>query len=494
MKRIWLSILLLGAAILFGALTSKTDSVSAYAPPPASNYYALRGGMNLKIVLPPLSIVKPNRMRIGVAPGVREDFTFNSVTGQVTNDTPPSDISVTTTRDTSNSFPERHNYVITVRGFVLGGGGDIARYIKQLHQLYSASASTPPPAGTVCVVVDCSSAPYEPYEYKLDYAALTRSNAKNYADWLRANPTANDYNVIYLSDRTCGAINIVSGTTLCMKTTARLTVPGYPATNHILIQSIPVFGGISVEGNVAGTGTVSGFVFDENSPKAIAVGGAVNSGVTGGAGNVQNYTNNSTVLKWDPPGTVGAQIASIYNNASSKAAEATNNPPDFSGGNIYLNASNRNLRNSGTTTLSSPPEGKLWKINGNTTFTNVTINGSGTIMVNGNVTINNSLRCATGARFGIIATGTITINLAAGTGKVACGAYVARGGDLIFSDGLNNPDIAYEARGIFVTRGSIQLPSIADDVAFRVKYDSAFAADPTVLFKELLSIIFSTVS
>lgn len=489
MKRVWVSVLLLSAAVQFGALAKKTDTVSAYAPPPASNYYALRGGMNLKLILPPLELVRPAELRIA-----GERFTFNANTGQFALATPPSDLTVSTSRRTITGFvPKRDYYEVTIRGFALGGGG-LAKSILNLHNSYMAKASTPPPAGTVCVIVSCEAAPYQPYEYKMTFASLSRAVAKDYGDWLRANAGANDINAIYLSDRNCASINALSGTTLCTKTTARLSVPGFGPTNHILIHAIPVFGGISVEGNVAGTGTVSGFVFDENSPKAIAVGGTVNSGVTGGAGNVQNYANNSTLLKWDPPGTVGAQIASIYNNASSKAAEATNNPPDFSGGNIYLNASNRNLRNSGTTTLSSPPEGKLWKINGDTTFTNVTINGSGTIMVNGNVTINNSLRCATGARFGIIATGTITINLAAGTGKVACGAYVARGGDLIFSDGLNNPDIAYEARGIFVTRGSIQLPSIADDVAFKVKYDSAFAADPTVLFKELLSIIFSTVS
>jgi hypothetical protein len=271
-------------------------------------------------------------------------------------------------------------------------------------------------------------------------------------------------------------------------------VPGFAPANHILIQAIPVFGGISVEGNVAGTGNISGFVFDDDSPKAIAVGGTVSPGVTGGAGNIQNYVNNSTLLKWDPPGTVGAKIANLYNNALPKAAAVSNNPPHFDGGNIYLNSNNRDLRNSGRSTLSTPPEGKLWKVNGDVILNNVTVNGSGTILVNGNVTINNGLSCASGTRFGIIATGTITINLSGGARRLACGAYVARGGDLVFGGGLNNPDIVYEARGIFVTKGSIRLPSIADDVAFKVKYDSTFAAEPTVLFKELLSIVFSTVS
>lgn len=486
MKKVWLGLLLLFATISFGALTKHSDKVSAYGPPPASNYYILRGGMSLRLILPPLELMRPAELRIA-----GERFNFNVNTGQFTLVTPPSDLTVNTSKRTVPGYPKRDYYEVTIRGFALGGGG-LAKSILDLHKSYSASASTPPPAGTVCVIVNCAAAPYQPYEYKMTFGSLTRTVAKNYGDWLRANSGANDTNSVYLSDRSCGAVNTLSGTTLCTKTIARLSAAGFGPTSHYLTHAIPVFGGISVEGNVAGTGNISGFVFDEDSRKAIAVGGNVNSGVTGGAGNVQNYTNNSTVLKWDPPGTVGARVAAIYDASSSKASVSS--VSSFTNGSIFLNSSNRNLRNNSTTTLSTPPEGKLWRIESDTTLTNVTVNGSGTIMVEGNVTINNSLQCSAGTRFGIIATGTITINLASGTGKLSCGAYVARGGDLIFSDGLNNPDIAYEARGIFVTKGSIQLPSIADDVAFKVKYDNAFAADPTVLFKELLSIIFSTVS
>lgn len=494
MKKLYIPIA--AAAVIVGlfAFTNRNTAAVAYSPPPASNIFAIMNGMRLTISLPPEQLITPARLHIA-----GEHFGFNTATKEFILETAPSDLRVTARYVTNPTFPQRNYYEVVIRGFQLGQGGQAKltpeQWMDKLQLSITAEANTPPPAGTnICLLFGCEAGRYNPYEYKMTAAQLTRATAKSFGDFLKASPTANDINTVFLSNRTCSVVNTSSGTTLCMKTVAQLNAPGFSPVRHTLIQSIPVFGGVTLEGNVAGAGTITGFSFDDSAPKAIAVGGQV-IGVLGGAGNNPvNYTASSTQLKWDGP--VKAQMLGLFANNKAKATTVSN-PQPLAGGRIVLNSGSTSVRNPNTTTLSSPPEGKLWLINSDATFTNVTMEGVGTILVEGNVTINGQLQCSTSTptRFGIIATGSITFNLATANGKVQCGAYTALNGDIAFGGAaLSDPEVPYEARGIFVASQSVKLPVIADDVAFKIKYDTVFANEPTILFKELLKIAFSTVS
>lgn len=134
-------------------------------------------------------------------------------------------------------------------------------------------------------------------------------------------------------------------------------------------------------------------------------------------------------------------------------------------------------------TFSTPPEGQLWKVNGNLTLEGTLFSGSGTLIVSGNVDAEN-ITCSSGTRLGIIATGKITFSGNSGT---PCGAYFAYGNiEVQMTNGTMNT--------ILIAGNNITFDNIPIGSNLNVKYDAVFGADPTVLFRDLLKIIYKTTS
>lgn len=273
-------------------------------------------------------------------------------------------------------------------------------------------------------------------------------------------------------------------TKLCFKTTYTMTNPlerpGQPLTQH-LFQSIeaPV-SGIFVEGNVGGSGLIKDFRIQYNS---LAVGGTVT--VRGGT-KTSNYLSGQTLLDWNK---ISPKLTTLLESGLDSATEVSAlNGNIFNGANWNLNSSSSDPRSLSSTTFSSPPEGKLWRHNGNLIINApLSFTGSGTVLIRGDLTISGAITC-TDSRLGIIAEGSITLN----TNSIDCGAYTALGGSISFGDASSGSGTV---RGIFVAKNNINLPNLAQlTEPYFIKYDAHFASSPTALYRELLKIVFTTSS
>ncbi|MDO8650102.1 MAG: hypothetical protein Q7K33_02210, partial [Candidatus Berkelbacteria bacterium] len=271
-------------------------------------------------------------------------------------------------------------------------------------------------------------------------------------------------------------------TKLCFNSTYTMTNslerPNQPLTEH-LFQSIgaPV-SGIIVEGNVTAPNDVNGFTLD---PNAIAVGGRVN--VAGSTSQLQGYLNDQSVtFNWNH---VSLRLGELYTKGMSLGTRTSSG--NYNEPNWYLNSTTSNPAVNTASTFSSPPEGKIWKVDGNLNLRETTFHGAGTIVIDGDLTISHPLSCESAStRLGFIVHGKININ----TDSIGCGAYTALGGNINFKNVASG-----EVDGIFVAKDSIKLPSKASLTGtFRVGYDSYFATNPTALYQELLSIVFATSS
>ena len=273
-------------------------------------------------------------------------------------------------------------------------------------------------------------------------------------------------------------------TKLCFNATYTMTNPlerpNQPLTEH-LFQSVDApASGIFVEGNVGATGKLKDFRIQSNS---LAVGGTVTA--RGGTSS-SNYITGQSLISWS---TVSTKLTNLFVSALSSATNVESSAlagNNFSGSVWNLNSDTSDPLSTTETTFSTPPEGKLWRHDGNLIFTNpVTFNGAGTLLVRGDVVLNGAIGC-TNSRLGIIAEGKITIN----TNDVACGAYTALGGSASFGDAASGT-----VRGIFVAKNNVSLPNIALlTEPYYIRYDSLFASSPTAVYRELLRIVFSTSS
>jgi hypothetical protein len=305
---------------------------------------------------------------------------------------------------------------------------------------------------------------------------------------------------MFLSDGNCVPFTPVSGATFaCFKTKVYYTIAGRAMPQPLVIQqSIPLSGGgstggsIVIEGNVAGGGELKDFV-----PTSSAV-------ILGGTINVPGGTQRSGYL-----GTAGfnqaavrAAIGPIFDRRSegqSFTIAGSNNTYGYTGSQWRLNAAGASPTGSTATSGSTPPEGKLWNVipvNASSsilptlTLGDVTFSGSGTIAFPGNVQFNGNVHCDANTRLGVIANGSISFQ----NPDVTCGAFIAfnqvAGNDSIdFPDAITATNQA-DTTGMFVATGDINLPSsVAAGLTYNIKYDKAFAANPTTLFKEILKVI-----
>lgn len=268
----------------------------------------------------------------------------------------------------------------------------------------------------------------------------------------------------------------VSQDFVCSKIAVSAESTGISPFELPLFQRIAI-PGINVEGNVAALGQVSGFTLDSN---AVAVGGSVN--VEGSTSQLDNYIDGqSEVFDWN---RISLKMGELYTRGFGLGTGVSSG--SYSESNWFLNSNTNNPTNSNSSSFSSPPEGKIWKVDGNLTFGSVTFHGSGTIVIDGDLNINGPLACENGTRLGFIVHGKININ----TDSIGCGAYTALGGNITFKNVSSG-----QVKGIFIARGSIKLPSkISLTGPFIVKYDAYFASSPTALYQELLKIVFTTSS
>lgn len=271
----------------------------------------------------------------------------------------------------------------------------------------------------------------------------------------------------------------VSQDFVCSKIAVSAESTGISPFELPLFQRIAI-PGINVEGNVAAPGQVSGFTLDS---RAVAVGGSVS--VEGSTSQLDNYIDGqSEVFDWN---RISLKMGELYTRGMGLGTGVSSG--SYSEANWFLNSNTNNPTNSNSSTFSSPPEGKIWKVNGNLTLGQnnpIAFHGAGTIVINGDLTINDRLICESNTRLGFIVHGRININ----TDSIGCGAYTALGGNITFKNVSSG-----QVKGIFIAKGSIKLPSkISLTGPFTVKYDAFFASNPTALYQELLNIVFTTSS
>lgn len=459
---------------------------------------------SLDIHLPPTGLLLPDKVYFG---GTLCSFGGDSGTGplpgcQKADQSYPT-YQFTKTRHTSEKSDNKDDhYIITVANIPKDDG--IAYHQPKilkgtLSQIVgnsiTASAFAPPPATSLCAVVKVACGPgAQAYGFQVTFSTNTISVPKlnEYRSYLTNNGLESAYLGKNSNCELADANDPIA--TLCLKTALTLNTPDEDKktlTNH-LVQSVSfgqaAGGSILFEGNVGGGNSVNGFGFTDT--KAIAVGGSIGNNVQGNA--VPGYFQSGTKLVWGnvaTPGTIANRLDTMFKK---RAYGAVYSSPGFGGPTAsqtwYLNS--RGIPSTdASNSFSSPPEGKLWNATASSlTFGKggVNFDGRGTIAVNGDVTFLGDVTCSNG-QFAIIASGSIIFK-----GNVRCGAYTALGttsaGDINFDSSVT---LSTSWTGIFAAKNNINLPTLSP-VTLIINYNTELANDPTVLFKELLGIIFST--
>lgn len=454
---------------------------AAFAAPTASAQ-PLPAAEELIINLPPSGVNTPDRLRVE-----NNEFVFSTTTGQFS-PANQNGFAVTVNQLAANNIPY---YQIRITGFTQGGAAFLPGMAKvtafeRLLSSISAQAYSPPPATNIlCIAGHCRN---PVFDVALTFADIaTAAAVNNLADTLETatHPYA------YVGDADCSASASVR-THLCLKPIVEVQNFSGRSGQVALLQAVQrdLPGEIIVEGNVLATQTIGGFSFPSSpNQRWVAVGGSIAAEVTGDdSQKLANYVQNNAKLQWGDPNTAGSvanRLHALKDEGNEKGTETDSNSYSV----VNLNsASQGNLADPGASTFSSGPEGKIWKTPaGGLTLTNPAVRGVGTIIVNGNLTVNGDLTCQAGTRFGVIVTGNITFNSPA----IGCGAYVALGGG-ITTNGTANGSQA--AKGIFVARDTVDLPSVQSGSQYRITYDTGFALDPAALFRQLLNIVFTTTS
>lgn len=436
------------------ALVSQADAQSAAAI--------------LEIKLPPSSIFTPKKLVIG-----NQNYNFNGGTFVPANQ---GKLTISTATYSVAGYPA---YDIAVSGFARGNKiAQVAPLNKAVAKLVGKASAQIPPASSIFWLLGGAGV-----DYRLTFNNPPVAAATAIATNLVQNPTKISDDLYLNAQSDCAAADHTTGTYLCVRSTVSFVTPELPATTKYLLQSINALApGIIVNGNVAAPKTIAGFTFGD--PKSVAVGGAVN--VSGGQ-NLQNYQTVSSKLAW-------AQVSPKLQTIFSERTKGTQLfATAFNGSTWYLNAPGTDPTNGNSSSYSSQPEGKLWNIDngaaGGLTIAvpagGLTFNGRGTIAVSGNVTFTGSgaINCTNGD-FGVIASGSITFQN--GVGPINCGAFVALGGNINLQQRLT---ASQSWSSIFVAANNVVLPTIASGNLI-INYDATFAEDPTVLFTDVLNIVF----
>lgn len=415
----------------------------------------------LTIELPPKKIIQPKVLRFD-----GKDFAFNASCQPV--NPPSADFTVT---GSIAGTGDGQRCVITVDNIprqdklVLKN----PHILKTLALLGKAVAYSPPPGGTICWLVGCA----DRYPYRIAFQSpVVASNIADIVNYVSSSAIES----AYLSKSDCSTHN--NEGYLCLVTNVKFELQNTPNTtlSGSTKEAIEL-AGVSVEGSIASNSISKLKVLG----RAIAVGNTVQN-VTGTV--LPRGSFNQTKLDW---GNIGNNLVAQYTRGISEGWAMDASYPDADTNVLNLNSSGSNPSSSTATSLSSPPEGKLWKHDGNMIFKKpLSVSGGGTLVVNGDLVFEDDVTCQPNTRFGAIVKGSITFSNQAN--MVGCGAYLAMnngtaGGNITFS---KPTDRSGAVNGIFVAENSVILPNVADlSGPYTISYDTYFAANPTILFKEV---------
>lgn len=438
----------------------------------------------LSIILPPKLIMTPDQLYFG-----GNTYRFNPAKPEF----------VLTSGDAAN-------YRVEVRELNFGWDNDTRGnyYSLTINSIFPQHgiARTKQMLDRVAWLIEKSIHPAEaadPYGLKLTFKQpVTEAAIDSLSDSLLAG--GNRFNA-RLADGRCQAGE--QSAYICLTSTTRFNDQSLSRELAVnLVQVIPL-DALIIEGNVAGT-TLDRFRIGDH---AIAVGGQVKD--VRASTKLNDYLTGSN-LTWDK---LSPQIDALYARRGQATAIAANDI-GLQGNNgsfpadrpcvptctWNLNAVGNDPGGSGSSTFSTPPEGKLWNIDptkdGNADFVlgrvgqNDMINftGSGTIVLPGKLTVNGKIKCTQGTRLAILAKGGIEFN----TNDVECGAYTAMGGSITLANNGYQPTDGL-VKAILVARDDVILPSPDRlEAPYQIKYDQQYALNPTVLFKELLKLIISS--
>lgn len=444
----------------------------------------------LKINLPPKSVYVPNQLEIEAPGGAKEVYTFNASEEF----TPPQSASytVSTTQINTGSLT---SYEITISPIVRGGAAQLPGRDKLLSfnrflGQFSARAYSPPPATNYLLL---GSGPV--YDFKLTYTPT--ANGRSAVNSLANEPeiVSGSYDYASLSDGGCGGGDThICFTPLVSVVNFSGSVNGDLPLREVVRLDQP--GSIVVEGNTVATTQVGGFSFPQ-SGGWVAVGGnftasfQANNSINNEL--LDDYINQTgSELVWGNVGnssSIAYKINQRYLQGRDKASTISSASYD---GIFNLNSvSQTDPSNVTVSSFTTQPGGKIWYQNQSVTLNNIDFRGFGTLLVNGNLTVNGELGCQSNARLGVIVTGNITFN----NPTINCGAFVAMGttetGSINFSSNISSDT---EAKGIFAAKSNISLPTVNEGNRYDIRYDALFARDPSALFKEVLDIIFTTSS
>lgn len=505
-KVFWQIVITTGlAAALFGLSPRQTSAQVGIGVPPAGG--GGTGGTTttgtLTITLPAKELLTPDQLQIG-NPGNTgtQTFTFNPGSGQFSPTTAGAYTVTTTTHyDSSGSDNGGRSlaYTIKVEGFKKGGGqlalndkkgGNLLASLETtLQKSVTAQAFAPPfPCFAVCAKIV--------FPYRLTFKSgsgsvtLPKAAVASYQQFITTFPHHNELTDTYIC-RSDGTLDS-SGGYLCLKENVKFDTTERGTTGPLYtLQAIPlgVTGAITIQGNAAASGTIGGFNFNAIS-NAIAVGGNIPDPIPNANKTLQNYiSQNATKFSWT---NVQPQLNALFaKRTKGTIAKLDVTGTLFNAATWNLNSSTDDPANPAQNSFSTPPEGKLWYTQ-STSFlrfpNNINFSGSGTIAVNGPIEFDGTVTCSPGTRLGIIATGAINFL----NPTIGCGAYttLSSSSDIVFS--FQVPSNGLSANGIFVAGHSIHLPSLVPTASYSINYDNVFGASPTVLYQELLKVVFST--
>ncbi|MEX0594729.1 MAG: hypothetical protein WD157_01350, partial [Patescibacteria group bacterium] len=436
------------------------------------------------IKLPPKSVYTPETLLFDGS-----TYSFSATTGEFTG---PSRFTINTDVVGTGLF---ESYEITIQDIERGQaaylpGREKLTAFNQLINDFSAKAYAPPPATNVLLL-----GTFPVYEFKMSFQRLASAAT---VDNLAANLPIG-YELADITDGDCSA---AGNTHICFKPTLELSnfsgniclSPGSCTLNLQEVVALTQPGQIVVEGNVLGGFEVGGFVFPNGSNQDwVAVGGNFTAEFNQQNDNqkLSNYVAGNAKLQWgsaSDSASVAYKLNKLKNDGIAKATTLDSTPSYTT---FNLNSPTANPGAAGESSFTTGPGGKIWYKNGNLTLgslaTQANVRGEGTLIVNGNLTVANDLICQNNTKFGVIATGNITFN----SPTIECGAYTSLEGNIIFNSNISSNS---EARGIFVTRGDIILPTVSQGGNYLIRYDSTFAQEPSALFSELLKIVFTTSS
>ena len=413
----------------------------AYNPPPATMLPSLPiFGPQIHIELPPRLIMTPAKLEF---PKTGEIYDFDANSG---------------TFKPAQGRPPDQNYKVTA---TLNGSGDGAYYIITIKGFRADEL------------------PKATRSFRLTFKSVVpKVNIEKVETYLKPNPNSKPTTARLSGSNFTFDANQSSHICLDTKTTVRGSIRN--SVEAHLFQTIPLHG-IFVPGNVAAGGKIEGFSLDANS---IAVGGKI---IVDGGTQLKDYLDGQTVsFGWNK---VEGQVLDMF--ARGAAIGSTINSPTYFRSNHYtasawnLNAPAKDPVVSTATSFSSPPEGKVWYHNKSLFLDAKTkFIGSGTVVINGNLEINNEITCEDGKiRLAFLVNGNIKIN----SNAIGCGAYIAANGGIEFSDSSSG-----NLKGIFVAKASVSLPNPTQITGtYLIGYDSYLASHPTALIGELLKLAFA---